>query len=70
MAIQIGDSVGDYVVIGLAGAGGMGAVYKIEHAITKRVEAMKALPVALATGSEEIHLIFHAGLRLINLNPA
>src|SRR6516164_1983234 len=42
--IQIGDIVGDYRVIAIAGSGGMGAVYKIEHLITKRIEAMKLLP--------------------------
>lgn len=43
-AIHIGDVLGDYKVIDIAGAGGMGAVYKIEHAITRRIEAMKLLP--------------------------
>jgi serine/threonine-protein kinase len=41
---RIGDVVGDYRVIGIVGSGGMGAVYKIEHVITKRIEAMKLLP--------------------------
>jgi len=39
--LQVGEVVGEYKVIGIAGSGGMGTVYKIEHLITRRVEAMK-----------------------------
>lgn len=53
MAIQNGDVVGDYRVVDLLGSGGMGTVYKIEHLITRRVEAMKVLPLGLASGSDE-----------------
>src|SRR5688500_17628883 len=38
-----GDTAGDYTIIGVVGAGGMGQVFKVEHAITRRVEAMKVL---------------------------
>jgi serine/threonine-protein kinase len=45
VAIGIGEIVGDYRVIGVIGAGGMGTVYKVRHVISDRVEAMKvALP--------------------------
>jgi serine/threonine-protein kinase len=54
VAIKIGDIVGDYKVIGFVGSGGMGAVYKIEHAITKRVEAMKVLPTGVGSNPEEV----------------
>jgi serine/threonine-protein kinase len=54
VAIKIGDFVGDYRVIGFVGSGGMGAVYKIEHAITKRVEAMKVLPTGVGSNPEEV----------------
>ena len=54
MAIKTGDIVGDYKVIDLAGSGGMGAVYKIEHVITKRIEAMKVLPLGIGSGPEEV----------------
>jgi serine/threonine-protein kinase len=51
--IQVGDVVGDYTVIGIAGSGGMGVVYKIEHVITKRIEAMKLLPPGLSSDPEQ-----------------
>jgi eukaryotic-like serine/threonine-protein kinase len=51
--IHIGDVVGDYRVIEIAGAGGMGAVYKIEHLITRRIEAMKLLPPGSSDDPEQ-----------------
>lgn len=52
--IQVGDIVGDYTVIGTAGSGGMGTVYKIEHLITKRIEAMKLLPPGVSGDPEQV----------------
>jgi hypothetical protein len=52
--IRIGDVVGDYRVIDVAGSGGMGAVYKIEHAITRRIEAMKLLPPGSCDDPEQV----------------
>jgi eukaryotic-like serine/threonine-protein kinase len=40
---HVGDLVGDYRVIGALGAGGMGTVYKVQHMISERVEALKVL---------------------------
>lgn len=54
LVIKNGDIVGDYKVIDLAGSGGMAAVYKIEHTISKRIEAMKVLPVGIGSGPEEV----------------
>ena len=54
MNVQIGDVVGDYKVKGIAGAGGMGEVYRIEHIITRRVEAMKLLPPGLSNEPEQV----------------
>ena len=53
--IQIGDVVGDYRVIAIAGSGGMGAVYKIEHIITRRIEAMKLLPPGSNSDPDQVH---------------
>src|SRR5581483_10140915 len=48
MAFQVGDRVGDYEVIAVLGAGGMGRVYKVRNVISERVEAMKVLLPNLA----------------------
>lgn len=53
--IRIGDAVGDYRVLDIAGSGGMGAVYKIEHTITRRIEAMKLLPPGSCDDPEQVH---------------
>ena len=52
--LRTGDIVGEYRVIGIAGSGGMGAVYKIEHLITKRIEAMKLLPPGSSDDPEQV----------------
>src|SRR5688572_7403319 len=49
-----GDIVGSYEVMDLAGAGGMGTVYRIQHLITKRIEAMKILPIGIGSEPEEL----------------
>jgi serine/threonine-protein kinase len=43
MSFQIGDTVGDYEIIGILGAGGMGKVYKVKNQISDRVDALKVL---------------------------
>ena len=43
MDFHVGDLVGDYRVVGALGAGGMGTVYKVQHIISERVEALKVL---------------------------
>jgi eukaryotic-like serine/threonine-protein kinase len=43
MGLEIGKIVGDYEVIGVLGAGGMGSVYKVRNQISDRVDAMKVL---------------------------
>jgi eukaryotic-like serine/threonine-protein kinase len=40
---QIGEKFGDYEVIQILGAGGMGQVYKVRNVISDRFEAMKVL---------------------------
>src|ERR1035441_8570529 len=48
MNLEIGTTVGDYQVVGILGAGGMGQGYKVRNVISDRVEAMKVLLPDLA----------------------
>ena len=43
MNLEVGSTVGDYQVIDVLGAGGMGKVFKVRNTISNRVEAMKIL---------------------------
>src|SRR5271169_6392608 len=43
MDLQIGSTVGDYQIVGVLGAGGMGSVYQVRNMISDRVEALKVL---------------------------
>ncbi len=43
MNYEIGSRVGDYEVLEVLGAGGMGRVYKVRNVISDRVEAMKVV---------------------------
>ncbi|MGD0772796.1 MAG: hypothetical protein ABSC05_08240 [Candidatus Solibacter sp.] len=52
MNFEIGSTVGDYQVVGILGAGGMGQVYKVRNVISDRVEAMKVLLPDLADQPE------------------
>jgi eukaryotic-like serine/threonine-protein kinase len=40
---QIGTRKGDYEILGVLGAGGMGKVYKVRNVLSDRIEAMKVL---------------------------
>jgi eukaryotic-like serine/threonine-protein kinase len=52
MNLEIGSTLGDYQIIGILGAGGMGRVYKVRNLISDRIEAMKVLLPDLATAPE------------------
>src|SRR5579863_6447100 len=52
MAFEVGDKIGDYEVIGVLGAGGMGKVYKVRNTISERAEAMKVLLPNLANNPD------------------
>src|ERR1700751_146847 len=52
MDLQVGSTVGDYQVVAILGAGGMGKVYKVRNTISDRIEAMKVLLPDLAGAPE------------------
>jgi len=52
MSFNVGDRVGDYRIIDVLGAGGMGKVYKVQNVISERVDAMKVLLPNLASEPE------------------
>jgi serine/threonine-protein kinase len=52
MPYEPGDRVGDYQILSILGAGGMGRVYKVRNTISDRVEAMKILLPNLAENKE------------------
>ena len=41
--MNIGDRIGDYEIVQILGAGGMGQVYKVRNIVSDRIEAMKVL---------------------------
>src|SRR6266542_1617939 len=43
ISLDIGSRIGDYEIVAVLGAGGMGKVYKVRNLISDRVEAMKVL---------------------------
>lgn len=52
MSFEPGQSIGDYQIIDVLGAGGMGKVYRVRNVISGRLEAMKVLLPDLATEPE------------------
>ena len=56
--------IGDYEVLGVLGAGGMGRVYKVRHTISDRIEALKVLLPDLA-GRQELAGRFLREIKLV-----
>jgi serine/threonine-protein kinase len=52
MSLEVGSTLGDYEILAVLGAGGMGQVYKVRNVISDRVEAMKILLPDLAHEAE------------------
>ncbi len=52
MPLEPGATIGDYTIIALLGAGGMGQVYKVQNLLSNRIEAMKVLVPDLRSQSE------------------
>src|SRR3954466_8926690 len=58
------ERVGDYEILGVLGAGGMGRVFKVRNVITDRIEAMKVLLPDLE-GQEEVAARFLREIKLL-----
>jgi eukaryotic-like serine/threonine-protein kinase len=43
MSLEVGTRIGDYEIVAILGAGGMGKVFKVRNVISDRIEAMKVL---------------------------
>jgi serine/threonine-protein kinase len=56
--------IGDYEILGVLGAGGMGKVYKVRNVLTDRIEAMKILLPDLA-GQKELADRFLREIKLL-----
>jgi len=64
MADETAKLMGDYEILGVLGAGGMGRVFKVRNVITDRVEAMKVLLPDLE-GQEEVAARFLREIKLL-----
>jgi len=53
MSFLIGQTIGDYAILEELGGGGFGRVYKVEHTLTRRREAMKVLAVGEAESADQ-----------------
>lgn len=52
MTFSVGQTVGDYRIVDVIGSGGMGTVYKVQHVISDRIEAMKVVLPSLVDSPE------------------
>ena len=52
MEFEAGQTLGDYEILRVLGAGGMGKVYQVRNTLTNRVEALKVLLPDLTSASE------------------
>ncbi|MGA9248457.1 MAG: protein kinase, partial [Candidatus Acidiferrales bacterium] len=55
MALVPGTHLGDYEIVALLGAGGMGEVYRARDLRLDRIVAIKILPAAIAADSDQLH---------------
>ena len=52
MTFSVGQTIGDYRIVDVIGSGGMGTVYKVQHVISDRIEAMKVVLPSLVDSPE------------------
>jgi eukaryotic-like serine/threonine-protein kinase len=61
---EVNQRLGDYEILGVLGAGGMGRVYRVRHVISDRIEAMKILLPDLA-GRQDLADRFLREIKLV-----
>ncbi|HEX4751175.1 MAG TPA: protein kinase [Bryobacteraceae bacterium] len=52
MTFSPGETVGDYRIVDVIGSGGMGTVYKVQHVISDRIEALKVVLPSLVSSPD------------------
>jgi eukaryotic-like serine/threonine-protein kinase len=60
-----GTKIGSYEIVDLLGRGGMGAVYRVRHLITNRIEAMKIVASSNSDASAEMAERFNREIRVL-----
>jgi len=53
MQFQVGDEIGSYKIVGIAGWGATGVVFQVQHLLTRRVEAMKVLAEQMTADQDQ-----------------
>ena len=65
---MVGETLGNYRIVGKIGEGGMGAVYQAEHALIGRRAAIKVLLPELSSRSDVVRRFFNEARAVANLN--
>ena len=68
MDYEIGSVVGDYEIVKVLGAGGMGEVYQVRNSISGRIEAMKVLLPGTESNPELVDR-FMREIKVVRLIP-
>ena len=68
MTLPSGTLLGPYEIVGLAGAGGMGEVYRARDPRLQRTVAIKVLPASFATDPDRLRRFEHEARAAGSLN--
>lgn len=64
MELNVGRKIGDYEILGVLGAGGMGQVFRVRNTLSDRIEAMKVMKPQL-TAEPETAARFMSEIRIL-----
>ncbi|HEX3696050.1 MAG TPA: serine/threonine-protein kinase [Polyangia bacterium] len=65
---MVGDNLGSYKILGKIGEGGMGTVYRAEHALIGRKAAIKVLLPELSSRADVVRRFFNEARAIADLN--